>query len=120
MCKKEITTLCELVILFGHLKVYKMSSDRKEHEPLKGLLNGNYIYTLDKKIILDRVAQQTLSDLGDSNLVYVLHDPCDIRKPYSTDLEHLGKVLLLQKKPVDGYCSFNSAAILPQNRRYTY
>ena len=81
-----------------------MSSERKEYESLKGLLDGSQVNTLDKKIILDCVAQQTLLDLGSANLVYVLHDPCDIRKPYSSDLEHLGKVLSLQKTVSDRRC----------------
>ena len=48
----------------------------------------------------------------DENFVYVLHDPCDIRKPYSSDSEHLGTVLSLQKTVVPGYSSFNSVAVI--------
>lgn len=93
-----------------------MSNERKDYESLKGLLNGTQIQTLDRKVLIDCVLDRTLSELGTCQKVYVLHDPCDIRKPHSSDLEHLGKVLSLQKTVVDGYSSFNSIAVLADSQ----
>ena len=93
-----------------------MATDRKEYESFKGLLNGN-AQILDKSILLDCVAEKTLTDLGSADFVYVLHDPCDIRKPYSSGSEHLGTVLSLQKKVVSGYSSFNSVAVIPEEQK---
>lgn len=114
--KKKIVSLCEKIVFCGHLKLYKMSSDRNEYESFKGLLSGNQVNTLDREILLSCVAEKSISDLGASNRVYLLHDPCDIRKPYASDLEDLGKVQSLQKTVVNGYSSFNSVAVCPDNQ----
>jgi hypothetical protein len=108
--------LCEKVVFCGHLKLYKMSSNRNEYESFKGLLSGHQVHTLDRSTLLACVAEKTISDLGSAERVYLLHDPCDIRKPYSSDLEDLGKVLSLQKQVVNGYSSFNSVAVRPDNQ----
>lgn len=88
-----------------------MADSKKKYDVFKGLLSGIQVNTLDSETILSCVQEKTLADLGDAKRVYVLHDPCDIRKPNSTEMEHLGKVLSLQKKVVNGYRTFNSVAI---------
>ena len=93
-----------------------MSDNKKEYDVLKGLLNGKQVNTLDNEVILSCVAKRSVEELGDSPRVYVLHDPCDIRKPYASDMEDLGKVLSLQKQVVSGYSSFNSVAVVPDNQ----
>lgn len=93
-----------------------MSDDKKEYDVLKGLLNGTQVNTLDSKITLSCVAQQSIEDLGTCPRVYVLHDPCDIRKPYASDMEDLGQVLSLDKQVINGYSSFNSVAVVPDKQ----
>jgi hypothetical protein len=93
-----------------------MSADKNEYEVLKGLLNGTQKNTLSGEVILSCVASKSKSDLGDASSVYVLHDPCDIRKPYASDMEDLGKVLSLEKQVINGYSSFNSVAVVPNNQ----
>ena len=90
-----------------------MASDKKEYDVFKGLLDGSQVNTLDKSTLLSCLQEKTLSDLGSSKQVYVLHDPCDIRKPYSSDLEDIGKVLSLKKEVISGYSSFNSVVLKP-------
>ena len=89
---------------------------RNEYESFKGLLSGKQASTLDRTTLLNCVAEKTKLDLGSAQHVYLLHDPCDIRKPHSSDLEDLGKVLYLQKTVINGYSSFNSVAITPDNQ----
>lgn len=93
-----------------------MSSDKKEYDVFKGLLNGKQVNTLDSGVLLSCVSARSLEALGTSLRVYVLHDPCDIRKPYASDMQDLGKVLSLQKEVISGYCSFNSVAIVPDQQ----
>lgn len=93
-----------------------MASDKKEYDVFKGLLSGNQVNTLESETILACVAEKSLSDLGNAEVVYVLHDPCDIRKPYASDMEDLGTVLSLQKTVVKGYSSFNSVAVTPDKQ----
>jgi hypothetical protein len=89
---------------------------RNEYESFKGLLSGKQVNTLDRTTLLSCVAEKTKLDLGSAQRVYLLHDPCDIRKPHSSDLEDLGKVLSLEKTVINGYSSFNSVAITPDNQ----
>jgi hypothetical protein len=93
-----------------------MSEVKKEYEMLKGLLNGKQVGTLDSAILLDCVQQQTLSQLGNSPMYYVLHDGCDIRKPNSKELEHLGQVMSLSKQVVNGYKTMNSVVVDTDNQ----
>jgi len=94
-----------------------MSSGKKQYDVFKGLLSGNQVNTLSKETIMSCVAEKALSDLGDAPVVYVLHDPCDVRKPYSSDMEDIGKVLSLKKTVVNGYSSFNSVAVQPHEQQ---
>jgi hypothetical protein len=83
---------------------------------MKGLLGGAASHTLDSKTMISCVQQQSLQALGDCGRVYVLHDPSDIRKPSSQDMEHLGKVMGLKKEVINGYKSVNCVAIDPDNQ----
>ncbi|WP_375562679.1 transposase [Bernardetia sp. OM2101] len=89
---------------------------RNDYESFKGLLSGKQVNTLDRTTLLHCVAEKTKSDLGSSQHIYLLHAPCDIRKPHSSDLEDLGKVLSLEKTVISGYSSFNSVAITPDSQ----
>ena len=89
---------------------------RNDYESFKGLLSGKQVNTLDRTTLLHCVAEKTKLDLGSAQRVYLLHDPCDIRKPHSSDLEDLGRVLSLEKTVINGYSSFNSVAITPDNQ----
>lgn len=93
-----------------------MSEAKKEYEMLKGLLNGKQVGTLDSEILLDCVQQQTLSQLGNSPMYYVLHDGCDIRKPNSKALEYLGQVMSLSKQVINGYKTMNSVVVDVDNQ----
>lgn len=88
-----------------------MSENKAEFDVFKGLLNNSQKNTLSSDIVLDLVRKRCIEELGDSQQLFVLHDRCDIRKPYSTQLEALGKVMSLNKQVVDGYDTFNSFAL---------
>jgi hypothetical protein len=88
-----------------------MAALKKKYDVFKGLLNGHQVNTLDSVSILGAVQAQTTDLLKDSQMVYVLHDPCDIRKPSAPKMEHIGRVLSLSKEVVYGYKTFNSVAV---------
>ena len=83
---------------------------------MKGLLCGEAAHTLDSNSIISCVHQRSLEELGDCRRVYVLHDPSDIRKPSSQDMEYIGKVTGLKKEVVNGYRSVNCVAINPDKQ----
>ena len=90
-----------------------MSVDKKMYDVFKGLLSGKQVSTLSSEVLLSCVAQKSLSGLGNSCEVYVLHDPSSIRKPESSSMEYLDKVHSLKGGVVNGYQSMNSIAVHP-------
>lgn len=88
-----------------------MSSKKQEYDVQKGLLNGHQVHTLSSGLLIEAVQAQTAELLQDSSRVYILHDPCDIRKPSAPQMEQIGKVLSLSKQVIYGYKTFNSVAI---------
>ena len=88
-----------------------MSKNKAEYDVFKGLLNGNQVNTLTSESILEVIRSQAQERLGKEARVYALHDVSDIRKPYAQDMEHLGKVLSLQKQVIWGYKTMNSVGV---------
>lgn len=93
-----------------------MSNHKRAYDVFKGLLNGEQVNTLTSQqiqtVVLGKASQSTL---GKPRL-HILQDGCDIRKPASSDMEHLGKVLSLSKQVINGYQSMNSIAIDADNQ----
>lgn len=83
---------------------------------MKGLLGGEASHTLASNSIIWCVQQRSLAELGGCGRVYVLHDPSDIRKPSSQDMEYIGKVMGLKKEVINGYRSVNCVAINPDSQ----
>ena len=49
--------------------------------------------------------------------VILIHDPSEIRKKYTKQAEHIGKVKDLSKKTINGYSSFNTIAVNLDNKQ---
>lgn len=104
--------MVQLIIQLRHLNLYSMVEAKKEFDVFKGLVNGKQVSTLSSNNIIDCVQKRSLSQLGDSQtLRYVLHDGCDIRKPNSKELEHIGQVMSLSKQVINGYKTMNSVVV---------
>jgi hypothetical protein len=88
-----------------------MAGEKKVYDVQKGLVNGRQVNTLDSSLLIEAVRERTAELTKDCRCVYVLHDPCDIRKPSAPQMEHIGKVLSLSKQVVHGYRTFNSVAV---------
>jgi hypothetical protein len=93
-----------------------MSEHKRDYDVLKGMLRGHQVHTLNSEQIQSVVLGKCSIWASTRERVYVLHDGCDIRKSSSSDLEHLGKVMSLDKQVVGGYQSMNSVAIDPHNQ----
>ena len=49
--------------------------------------------------------------MSNKKQITLIHDPCDIRKEYSKQLENIGKFLDLNKNVINGYYTFNTVAV---------
>ncbi len=99
------------ILLNGNLRVYSMSTDKKEYDVFKGLLNGSQVNTLSAENIVGVIRSQAQERLGKESRVYILHDGSDLRKPNAQEMEYLGKVLSLSKEVISGYKTMNSVAV---------
>ena len=109
--KKNIIELGSSIVTSGHLRLYSMSSDKKEYDVFKGLLNGHQVNTLTADYTLEAIRDEAIARLGSTSHVYALHDGSDIRKAHAKDMEYLGKVLSLNKQVISGYKTMNSVAV---------
>jgi len=51
-----------------------MSKNKAEFDVFKGLLNNSQKNTLSPEILLEAVPERSITELGDSQKLYVLHD----------------------------------------------
>jgi len=93
-----------------------MSKDKKEFDRFKGLLNGSQVNVLNSEDLIKALFSKAELKVKNAESIYLLHDPCDIRKPNSSELESLGKVMSLEGSVVNGYKTFNTVLINPSNK----
>lgn len=94
-----------------HLQIWTLSSGRNEYEGYERLLEGTNKYHITTKSLNDSLLSQGSSAMKGNKHIVLIHDPSDIRKPYSREMENLTKVLSLDQEVINGYKSFNSVAI---------
>jgi len=85
--------------------------DKQEFERTRNLFNGELQSVLDDEKIAAALREEMAVELGSSEVVYALHDPCDIRKRYSERLENLGIVRDLEGKLIHGYSTFATVCV---------
>lgn len=84
------------------------------------MLDGSLQSVLDGENISDALlsvgSQHIQKKCGDAkpDMLVLLHDPCDIRKEYAEELEHLGTVRSLDGKLMPGYQTFNTVVVTEQ------
>ena len=72
--------------------------------------------TLDDELVNDALTAEAIRSLSSQSSIYLIHDPSDIRKPYSTKAEKLGKVRDLKNNIINGYSTYNVIAITPSSK----
>jgi hypothetical protein len=96
----------------GGTRLFTLSKDRNEYKKMVRTLSGEN----SKSNMSPDVTNSTLLDFAKEKLrsedaVTLIHDPSDIRKPYSTDLENIGYVRSLDNKIIRGYSTHNIIAL---------
>jgi len=101
----------------GSCKLYAVSIDRNEYKKVYRTLSGdNKMSILDDELINDALIAEAIQSLSHEANLYLIHDPSDIRKPYSTKAEKLGKVRDLRNNIINGYSTHNIIAITPNSK----
>ena len=88
----------------GSCKLYALSADKNEYKKVYRTLSGdNKMSVLDDELINDALIAEAIESVSNEANLYLIHDPSDIRKPYSTKAEKLGKVRDLKNNIINGY-----------------
>jgi hypothetical protein len=89
-----------------------MSDNKAEFRKMRRLVSLDEAKNvIDNKQISEALIANGIMKLADKDELLVLHDGSDIRKPYATDLESIGKVRALNGDIINGYHSFNTVAV---------
>lgn len=92
-------------------KVWTLSSDRNEYERFAYLLGKPDEGGLSIASFNELLQERAVSAYDAPCSVTIVHDPCDIRKPYSQQMECLDTVRSLQGQTINGYQTFNSVVL---------
>ena len=66
--------------------------------------------------INESLAERFIKNNTNMSEAYLIHDPSDIKKPYSKKIENLGKVRDLSGNIINGYSSHNIVGIAGNNK----
>ena len=114
---KKVKEVVSRMVANQTTQLWTISSDKREFERIRDLFNGRLKSVLDDEKISAVLREGMATELGGNEVVYALHDPCDIRKRYSEKLENLGIVRDLEGKLIHGYSSFNTVCISSDGKK---
>lgn len=109
--EKKVKEVVSKMVSKQTTQLWTISDDKREFERIRNLFNGELKSVLDEPKISAALRAETAVELGGEERVFALHDPCDIRKPYSDKLENLGVVRDLDGKLISGYSTFSTVCV---------
>jgi len=115
--KNNVIQLIKRIMERKTTQLFAISKDKKEFNRFKSLIDGSLKSILDNEKISEALRENSVAAMSGQKQVILIHDPCDIRKKYSKELENIGNVLDLDKKVVNGYYTFNTVAIDEDGKR---
>lgn len=114
---RNAKNLARRIIERKTIKLWTISEDKAEYERYVNLLDGSLKSVLDDEKIATALREKSVAAFDGHERLYLLHDPCDIRKPHAQEMENLGKVRDLNGKIINGYSSFDSAVVDEAGKR---
>lgn len=96
------------------------AGSRAEYERSRRIIGGHGLKSsLESESINEAMLKNGITRLKQNNEIVLLHDFSDLRKPYSTEAESLGKVRDLNQNIINGYSSFNTVAVNMADKQLT-
>jgi hypothetical protein len=108
---RNIEQMVQKIVENRSIRIWSNAKDKAEFDRHKSLLDGSLKSVLDDEKISEALQKNGVQALQGRERLILLHDPCDIRKKYSRELENLGKVRSLDNEIINGYSTFNTIAI---------
>ena len=98
-------------------QLWTLAKDANEYERMHNLFNGRLKSVLNDEKISSALREKTVNSLGGEELIFALHDPCDIRKPYAKKLENIGRVRDLEGNMINGYSTLGTVCLSADGKR---
>ncbi len=98
------------------IQLWKLSEDKKTYNRYRDMLNGSLSNGIDSTKLNSSLLASKIPIFSDSKYVVFVHDGCDIGKPHSEHLEHLGWVRDLKGAWVRGYSTLNTVRVDMQSK----
>ena len=96
----------------GGTKLFSLSSNKNEYKKMKRTLSGtNKQSSIRPDMVNESLMKQACKKLKSELEITLIHDPSDIRKPYSRELEAIGRVRDLKGNIINGYSTHNVIAL---------
>ena len=99
------------MVLSQTTQLWTVAKDANEYERMHNLFSGKLKSVLNDEKISSALREKTAISLGGDDLVFALHDPCDIRKPYSKKLDKIGRVRDLDGNMINGYSTLGTVCL---------
>jgi hypothetical protein len=107
----NVSVLADKICTAHHCQLFGLSADKNEYMRYLTMFDGTLKSVVDVKKLNISLQQAAIPKLKERTIVVVLHDCCSIRKPYSEQLEGLGKVKDLENNLINGFDTFNSVLV---------
>jgi hypothetical protein len=112
---RNITGLVQKIVEHTSIRLWSISDDKAEFVRSKRLVEGSLKAVLDEETVAEALREIGSREVqlsgDDTEVVVLLHDPSDIRKEYSAELECLGTVRALDGTLVPGYQTFDTVVM---------
>ena len=90
---ENIEHMIQKIIEKKTVRLFKVADDKKEYNRYKSLLDGSLKSVLNNEKISHALRENSVEAMSGQKQIILIHDPGDIRKKYSKELESIGKVL---------------------------
>jgi len=112
---RNITGLVQKIVEHTSIRLWTIADEKAEFVRHKRLVDGSLTAVLDEETVAEALREIGSREVplsgDDTAAVVLLHDPSDIRKASSTELECLGIVRSLDGRLVPGYQTFNTVVL---------
>lgn len=100
-----------------HCKLFSLCEDKGEYQRLmRTVSEKNKKSAISSEKINDSLFESCESELQQCENLTLIHDPSDIRKPYSKSLEKIGKVRDLKSNIINGYSTHNIVGVVEKDK----
>lgn len=115
---KNTPILLQRLLKHGKMQLFAASESKNEYKKLRNeITSGEKQGHLNSTVINETLRDTVAETAKNETCATLIHDPSELRKQYSKELENIGKVRDLGKNVINGYDSFNTVATFGNSKQ---